>query len=40
MFWPRVQVIDKTSGDVYWINAEDCGFAYKSTSYFKGQMER
>jgi|TARA_R110001599_G_scaffold6656_3_gene32844 UDP-N-acetylmuramate dehydrogenase len=34
----RVQVIDKTSGDVYWINARDCGFAYRD-SYFKGKWK-
>lgn len=34
----RVQVIDQTSGDVYWINAKDCGFAYRD-SHFKGKWK-
>jgi UDP-N-acetylmuramate dehydrogenase len=34
----RVQVIDKMSGDVYWINGADCGFAYRN-SHFKGKWK-
>jgi len=34
----RVQVIDQTSGDVYWVNARDCGFAYRD-SHFKGKWK-
>lgn len=34
----RVQVIDQTSGDVYWVNVEDCGFAYRD-SHFKGKWK-
>lgn len=30
----RVQVIDQTTGDVYWVNGNDCGFAYRD-SHFK-----
>ncbi|MGB0781835.1 MAG: UDP-N-acetylmuramate dehydrogenase [Marinomonas sp.] len=31
----RVQVINTTTGDVYWITGHDCGFAYRD-SHFKG----
>ncbi|ETX11703.1 UDP-N-acetylenolpyruvoylglucosamine reductase [Marinomonas ushuaiensis DSM 15871] len=34
----RVQVIDQTTGDVYWVNARDCGFAYRD-SHFKGKWK-
>ncbi|PYF84777.1 MULTISPECIES: UDP-N-acetylmuramate dehydrogenase [Marinomonas] len=34
----RVQVINKDTGDVYWINGRDCGFAYRD-SHFKGQWK-
>lgn len=34
----RVQVVDKYTGDVYWINARDCGFAYRD-SHFKGKWK-
>ncbi|AEF54871.1 UDP-N-acetylmuramate dehydrogenase [Marinomonas posidonica] len=34
----RVQVLDRVSLDVYWINAHDCGFAYRD-SHFKGQWK-
>jgi UDP-N-acetylmuramate dehydrogenase len=34
----RVQVINRNTGDVYWINGKDCGFAYRD-SYFKGQWK-
>ncbi|RBP84649.1 UDP-N-acetylmuramate dehydrogenase [Marinomonas rhizomae] len=34
----RVQVINKNTSDVYWINAKDCGFGYRD-SYFKGQWK-
>jgi UDP-N-acetylmuramate dehydrogenase len=32
----RVQVINRLSGDVYWVNARDCGLAYRD-SHFKGK---
>lgn len=31
----RVQVLDRQILDVYWVNAQDCGFAYRD-SHFKG----
>jgi UDP-N-acetylmuramate dehydrogenase len=34
----RVQVVDRETGDVYWINANDCGFAYRD-SHFKGKWK-
>lgn len=34
----RVQVIEQTTGDVYWVNANDCGFAYRD-SHFKGKWK-
>ncbi|NVK75200.1 MAG: UDP-N-acetylmuramate dehydrogenase [Oceanospirillaceae bacterium] len=34
----RVQVINRKTGDVYWINGRDCGFAYRD-SHFKGQWK-
>ncbi|MBJ7538150.1 UDP-N-acetylmuramate dehydrogenase [Marinomonas transparens] len=34
----RVQVIDRISGDVYWVLAVDCGFAYRD-SHFKGKWK-
>lgn len=34
----RVQVINRNTGDAYWINGRDCGFAYRD-SYFKGQWK-
>lgn len=34
----RVQVINTASGDVHWINAQDCGFAYRD-SHFKHQWK-
>ena len=34
----RVQVINTVSGDVYWINARDCGLAYRD-SYFKSKWQ-
>lgn len=34
----RVQVMDQTTGDVYWIIANDCGFAYRD-SHFKGKWK-
>ncbi|NLQ16300.1 UDP-N-acetylmuramate dehydrogenase [Marinomonas sp. M1K-6] len=34
----RVQVINALSGDVYWVNAQDCGLAYRD-SYFKGKWK-
>ena len=34
----RVQVIDIFLGDIYWINAGDCGFAYRD-SHFKGKWK-
>lgn len=34
----RVQVINRNTGDVYWINGRDCGFAYRD-SYFKDQWK-
>lgn len=34
----RVQVINRDTGDVYWINGKDCGFAYRD-SHFKGRWK-
>ncbi|MCV2402739.1 UDP-N-acetylmuramate dehydrogenase [Marinomonas sp. C2222] len=34
----KVQVIDKQTADVFWIPAEDCGFAYRN-SHFKGKWK-
>lgn len=34
----RLQVINRATGDVYWVNGRDCGFAYRD-SYFKGQWK-
>ena len=34
----QVQVIDKTTGDVCWIDSKDCGFAYRD-SHFKGKWK-
>ncbi|WP_063337688.1 MULTISPECIES: UDP-N-acetylmuramate dehydrogenase [unclassified Marinomonas] len=32
----RVQVLDRANGELLWIEAEDCGFAYRD-SHFKGK---
>ncbi|WP_353668336.1 UDP-N-acetylmuramate dehydrogenase [Marinomonas sp. THO17] len=34
----RVQVIDRQTLDVFWINAKECGFAYRD-SHFKGKWK-
>lgn len=34
----RVQVINRNTGDVYWINGRDCGFSYRD-SFFKGMWK-
>jgi UDP-N-acetylmuramate dehydrogenase len=34
----RVQVINRNTGDVYWVNGRDCGFTYRD-SHFKGQWK-